>query len=94
MQDYRERYPQCVYSLNQSLANGFNAQSTPSILHILIRNSTLYWRDEQEKSRWMTGTEALLCQAFPLDPNRPANKKPTCSFHFDRAPGQPRMGTC
>lgn len=65
---YRSGWPNTAYQLNQDPASGHGHKAGQHAMFTLINNCGLIWNDTATPSRWMTATEALMCQGFPVIP--------------------------
>lgn len=88
---YRERHPHQAWQLNQNPKSGHGMTSTDKWLHTFIHNMGLIWVDnvKEDCGRWLSPTEVLMAQAFPVHPELHKNWK-VCPFNFPRALRRPR----
>ena len=83
LKEYRQAWPLAAYQLNQDPSSGHGHHSTSEFeMFTLISNLGLIWSDHCE--RWLSPTEALACQYFPVVPfiHDPALELTT--FHIPR----------
>lgn len=101
--EYAKRWPGLACQLNQDPGSGHGMHASDLWFHTLIHNmgliacdsipptapeeSNLRMRDPAVR-RWMSPTEALATQGFPVHPLFPARPQPLCSFNVVRP--QPR----
>ena len=85
---YQETRPGQAWQLNQNPDSGFGASSTDKCLPTIIANVHLLYSDRVSPSRWLTGSELLVTQGFPVLPGLwgedPKNFPVLCSFNIPR----------
>ena len=83
---YSLKWPDAAYQLNQNPDTSFETHSSGKALATLVRNmGIVYWDgDLTVPGRWITGTEAVCSQGFPVHPEviraMPEGTR-LCSFH-------------
>ena len=65
---YKSAWPNTAYQLNQDPSSGHGHKAGAHAMFTLINNCGLVWSDAASPPRWMTATECLLCQGFPVVP--------------------------
>lgn len=100
LEEYRARWPGMAYSMNQDPTSGHGMHSSDYFLHTLIHNCGMLMCESIPETsanphgmpkanvrRWMTGSEMLVAQGFPLHPSfprRPLNGGILSSFEVSR----------
>ncbi|CAK0797209.1 unnamed protein product, partial [Prorocentrum cordatum] len=91
--DYMKNYPNAAWQINQD-ANSHTTASTSTDLHTLIRNHIIFadsigsyqaagGETAESPRRWLSPTEALVSQGFPIHPVYPQRSQSDvlCSFN-------------
>ena len=85
--EYRKRWPNRCYQLNQNPAKHAHKSRDDGELHTIIRNCHILFADGPNMNRALTPQEVLIAQGFPL--NEELSKiatgcQPCCSFELQR----------
>ncbi|CAK9099072.1 Uncharacterized protein SCF082_LOCUS46421 [Durusdinium trenchii] len=97
LRSYMLKWPDSVYQLNQNPDTSFQSHSSGKALPTIIKNcSIMYWANASPE-RWISGTEAVCTQGFPIHPEvtraLPAETR-LCSFHTKRQERSTRHMWC
>eukprot|EP00435_Cladocopium_sp_Y103_P054892 s649_g18.t1 len=68
LETYRRAWPNTAYQLNQDPSSGHGHKAGEHAMFTLFHNCGLVWSDTCTPPRWMTATELLMCQGFPVVP--------------------------
>lgn len=83
LQEYRRAWPGAAYQLNQDPSSGHGHHSANDFeMFTLISNLGLIWSDHCR--RWLSPTEALSCQYFPVVPYLHDPELQLSTFHVAR----------
>ena len=68
LEEYRRAWPNTAYQLNQDPSSGHGHKAGEHAMFTLINNCGIVWSDTSSPPRWLTATETLMCQGFPVIP--------------------------
>ena len=68
VRSYSLKWPDAAYQLNQNPGSSFETHSSGQNLATLIKNCYMIYWENANPQRWMTGTEAICTQGFPVHP--------------------------
>lgn len=90
LDQYRDAWPNTAYQLNQDPSSGHGHKAGRHAMFTLINNCGLVWSDTCAPPRWMTATELLMCQGFPVVPfvHEPADHLSVFSFPNEHRNGR------
>jgi hypothetical protein len=68
VRSYALKWPDAAYQLNQDPDSSFQTHSAGTTLATLIRNCYMIYWDKADPERWLSGTEAICTQGWPVHP--------------------------